>query len=255
MAPRLSWIVRNWNQVRYAANSPADVTGRGATTGYTTVNSVIATRTANFKINWKFLWKLEFCSTWLCIQADGQSSSINISIISCNISEEINFMVMSVEFLLLSFKRPEVTLNVYWQWKDELWEEVSKLVSVWNEGQVHFVPIISKSLVPIERADVEVNISQLDNAGYWNIKYTYYGPIRSDKCSTFSFTDSPLSHSFPLCCSSTKRKLHLRGEEENVSDGKKRTDGLRTGTEILPFVISMCEKRNWYEAYLFVGAI
>jgi len=145
--------VRNWNQVRYAANSPADVTGRGATTGYTTVNPVIARRTAIFKINWKFLWELEqFCSTWLCIQADGQSSSINISIISCNISEEINFMVMGAEFLLLSFKRSEVTLNVYWQWKDELWEEVSKLVSVWNEWQAHFVPIISKFPVPIQRA-------------------------------------------------------------------------------------------------------
>jgi len=88
--------------------------------------------------------------------------------------------------------------------------------------------------VSIERADVEVNISQLDDTGYWNIKCIYYGRIRSGKCSTFSFTDSPLSHSSPFCCSSTKGKLHLRGEEENVSDGKKRTDGLPTGTEILP---------------------
>jgi len=68
----------------------------------------------------------------------------------------------------------------------------------------------------------------------WNIKYTYYGPIPTGIWSTFSFTDSPLSHSSPFCCSPPKGKLLLRGEEENVSDGKKRTDGLPTGTEILP---------------------
>ena len=88
--------------------------------------------------------------------------------------------------------------------------------------------------MPVEHADIEVNISHLDDAGYWNIKYTNYARIRSGKLSTFSFTDSPLSHSPPFCCSSTKGKLLLRGEEENVSDGKKRTDGLRSGTEILP---------------------
>ena len=88
--------------------------------------------------------------------------------------------------------------------------------------------------MPIEHADIEVNISHLDDAGYWNIKYTYYARIRSGKLSTFSFIDSILSHSTPFCCPPTKGKLLLRGEEENISDGKKRTDGLPTGTEILP---------------------
>jgi hypothetical protein len=67
---------------------------------------------------------------------------------------------------------------------------------------------------------IEVNVSPLEDAGHYKMKYTCYRHIWFRQLLYFQLLLIHLSRYTPFGLFVFERKIHLSGEEENASDAK-----------------------------------